>query len=190
MSSKKVIFVLGGPGCGKGTQCIALAKEFNFGYASAGDILRAESKKDTENGRKIKAIIEAGHLVPPELICQTIKSTIENEKPEYFLMDGFPRSIEQDQAFEKIFPPCTAVALLDAPDEVLTERILHRGLTSGRSDDKAECIPERIATYMKQTKPVLDKYEKEGKLFKVNANQPIEAVREEFIVKLRQYWKF
>lgn len=190
MSSKGVIFVLGGPGCGKGTQATAIAKEYGIGYAAAGDILRAEAKDpNSPNGKKIAEIINGGHLVPPALICETIKKTIESSEYQYFLMDGFPRSLEQDEEFCKIMPPCTAVALLDAPDEVLIQRCTKRGLTSGRADDKAECIPERIKVYRSQTGPVLEKYRKEGKLFVVNSNQPIEAVRAEFVAKLKQYWK-
>ena len=190
MSSKQVIFVLGGPGCGKGTQATRIAQKYGIGYAAAGDILREVAKKtDTEIGRKVAEIINAGQLVPPELICQTIKNVIESSDKEYFLMDGFPRSIEQAEAFEKVFPPCTAVALLDAPDEVLIARCSERGKISGRADDRAECIPNRITVYKKQTQPVLEKYTKEGKVFIVNSNQPIDDVTEEFVQKLRKYWK-
>ena len=189
MSEKGVIFVLGGPGCGKGTQAISISKEYGIGYAAAGDILREEIKDpNSPNGAKIKQIMEAGQIVPPELICETIKKTIQASSYKYFLMDGFPRSIQQDDTFRKLMPPCTAVALLDAPDDVLVQRCLNRGKTSGRIDDNEATIKERIKTYKSQTNDVLERYKNEGKVFVINANQPIETVRAEFVEKLRQYW--
>ena len=190
MSTKSVIFVLGGPGCGKGTQAISISKEYGIGYAAAGDILRAEAADpNSPHGKEISEIMKAGKLVPPELICETIKKTIEQSPCKYFLMDGFPRSPEQDEAFRKLMPPCTAVALLEAPDDVLLQRCCKRGETSGRADDNAETVRKRIVTYKKDTEEVLSRYQKEGKVFTINADQPIEAVRADFVAKLKQYWE-
>ena len=191
MSEKKVIFVLGGPGCGKGTQAKAIAEQYGFGYAAAGDMLRAEAAKgDSPNAKRIAQIINNGELVPPPLICETIKKTIEESPYKFFLMDGFPRSIEQDDAFRQIVPPCDSVALLDAPDEVLIARCLSRGETSNRADDNRKVIDRRIGIYKRETVPVIERYRQEGKVFVVDANQPIEKVREDFVAELKKHFEF
>ena len=193
MSTKSVIFVLGGPGSGKGTQAKAIAEQYNIGYASAGDILRAEAKDvNSPNRETIAKILDAGQLVPPSLICQTIKKTIETSPQKYFLMDGFPRSLEQDNAFREIIPAdmVAAVALLDAPDDVLVKRCVSRGQSSGRSDDNEETTKTRIQVYKGTTMPVVEEYRQEGKVFEINADQTIEQVRADFVNQLKKYWTF
>ena len=191
VAGKEVIFVLGGPGSGKGTISKKLAAKYGFGYAAAGDLLRAEAANpDSANGKTIKEIIEAGKIVPPELLNSTIKNAIASSEFKYFLMDGFPRSLSQDEGFRRDAGTCTACFMLVAPDEVLIQRLTKRGETSGRSDDNASVIPKRLASYYEETLPVLNYYEKEGLLVKINSNQGIAETEQEFTDALRKYWTF
>ncbi|OHT02651.1 Adenylate kinase family protein [Tritrichomonas foetus] len=191
VQGKNVIFVLGGPGSGKGTQAIAISKKYGFGYASAGDLLREEaSKPDSVNGQRIKEIISAGQLVPPELLVETLKHAIVSSPSQYFLLDGFPRSLVQDEKFREQAGLADCVLLLDVPTEVLIDRLRKRGLTSGRADDNDTVIPKRVETHNRDTLPVIEKWEKEGKLEKVDGNKSIQEVEELFVNTLRKYWRF
>ena len=191
MEGKSVIFLLGGPGSGKGTQAISITKEFGFGYAAAGDLLRAErANPDSAHGKEIAAIIDAGNIVPPELIVTLIREAIEGSESKYFLLDGFPRSLVQDDAFRASFKPCEAVFLLDCPDDVLIQRLTGRASTSGRADDTASVYPTRLLNHHNETMPVVRRYEEEGKVVRINGNQSIEKVREEMISELRKFWNF
>lgn len=191
IEGKSVIFVLGGPGSGKGTQAIATSKKYSFGYAAAGDLLRAEiADPNSPNAQRISEIISAGKLVPPELLVETIRRAIVRSPSQYFLLDGFPRSLAQDEKFCAQVGQATACVMLDAPDEVLISRLRKRGESSGRCDDNDKVIPARLEAYRKETVPVLEKYEKAGLLTTVNADAPIEKVREDFENALRKYWTF
>jgi adenylate kinase family enzyme len=191
IEGKSVIFVLGGPGSGKGTQAIAISKQYGFGYAAAGDLLREEAKKpDSPNGKRIQEIMNAGQLVPPELLVDTLRNAIRATPSPYFLLDGFPRSIAQDDSFRAQAGLPAVVIVLDAPDDVLRARISGRSVTSGRSDDDAAIVERRLATHKNETGPVIERYEKEGLVVKVDANQGIAEVAEQFTAALRKYWQF
>ena len=105
-------------------------------------------------------------------------------------MDGFPRSIQQDEGFRRDAGNCTACFMLVSPDEVCIQRLTQRGETSGRADDAASVIPKRLAVYYQETCPVLDYYEKAGLLVKINSNREVEETASEFTEALRKYWTF
>lgn len=190
IEGKNVIFVLGGPGSGKGTQAIAISNKYHFGYAAAGDLLREEAKKDTPRGKQISELISVGKIVPPELLVETLRSAIAASDCKYFLLDGFPRSLIQDDAFRAQVGVATCTLMLDVPDDVLVQRLTKRAESSGRADDAGSVIPKRIEGYKNETMPVLERYEKEGRLERVNGNQTIEKVEEAFVAVLRKYWQF
>jgi adenylate kinase family enzyme len=191
IEGKDVIFILGAPGSGKGTQAISAAKLFNFGYAAAGDLLREEAKKpDSPHGRRILEIMQAGQLVPPDLLVNTLQNAIRTSPHEKFLLDGFPRSIVQDDSFRQLVGLPTAVLLLDVPDEVLIRRISGRAAESQRIDDDAAVVEKRLLTHRLETVPVLERYDREGLLVRIEGNQPIETVREAFLAALRRFWNF
>jgi adenylate kinase family enzyme len=191
IEGKDVIFVLGGPGSGKGTQAIAISKEFGFGYAAAGDLLREEVKKpDSPNGKRIQELMAAGQLVPPELLVDTLRNAIRSSAAQYFLLDGFPRSIAQDDSFRAQAGLPTTVLLLEVPDDVLRARLSGRSATSGRADDASAVVEKRLLTHRQDTVPVLERYDAEGKLSRVNGNQAIGDVRAEFVAVLRRFWQF
>ena len=186
MSETKIVFVLGGPGCGKGTQAISISTDYGLGYAAAGDILRAKSMDPSfEHSKEIFDVMAAGKLVRPSLIVNSVNHAINNSNKTVFLMDGFPRSIEQDDAFRDR-SSCYAVVFLDAPDEVLCQRIANRALTSERNDDNEEVVRKRIKNYKEQTVPVIERYQKEGKVYTVDASRSIPEVREDFLRVLRK----
>jgi adenylate kinase family enzyme len=191
VEGKNVIFVLGGPGSGKGTQAIGISREFGFGYAAAGDLLREEVKKpDSPNGKRIQELMTAGKLVPPELLVSTLRNAIRVSPAQYFLLDGFPRSIAQDDSFRAEAGLPTTVILLDVPDDVLRARLSSRSLTSGRADDDAAIVEKRLLTHKQDSIPVLERYAAEGLLSVVNGNQSIEDVHAEFVAVLRRFWQF
>lgn len=179
---RKVVFVLGGPGSGKGTQCSKLVEQFGFVHFSAGDLLRAESESDSETGQMIRDMIREGQIVPGHITIGLLRKAIfshPNSESTTFLIDGFPREIKQALDFEREVTPCQFVLFFDCPEQVLEERLLNRGLTSGRSDDNIESIRKRFNTYQKQTMPVIDYFAAGDRVKHVVTSKPVHEVFEE-----------
>lgn len=182
----RVVFVLGGPGAGKGTQC-QLLKEWT--HLSAGDLLRAARKQGHPLADTINSCIAQGKLVPSEVTCQLLERAMteayKQTKLTKFLVDGFPRSHENATVWENTMSKHKVefVLLLECPEEVLIGRLLERSQTSGRVDDNIQVIRKRFVTYQEQTAPILEYYEKQGKVRKILADQPVDKVHQE-IMKL------
>eukprot|EP00761_Pharyngomonas_kirbyi_P011847 gb/GECH01011873.1/.p1 GENE.gb/GECH01011873.1/~~gb/GECH01011873.1/.p1 ORF type:complete len:191 (+),score=51.47 gb/GECH01011873.1/:1-573(+) len=177
MDKYNVFFVLGGPGAGKGTQCSLLVKRYGFTHLSAGDLLRAEMNSGSEHGEMISRMIKNGEIVPKEVTIGLLKKAIlEADNETGYLIDGFPRAIDQSEDFENNVVKSKFMLFLDCSEEVMQDRLLQRGQSSGRSDDNIESIKKRFRTYLEQTMPVIEKYEKEGKLRKVSAMRSVEEV--------------
>jgi len=178
-----VIFVVGPPGSGKGTQCQKLHQEFGFLHLSAGDLLRAEAKTGTERGNMVAGILKSGSIIPSHITIELLKNAINsNSHVQFILIDGFPRNIEQGDALEKDVTACKFFLLsLEAPDNVLIERLLNRAKNSTqiRSDDTEEIIKERFKVHHTVCDPVIAHYDIQGKLRRVNANRDIEVVYED-----------
>jgi len=186
-----VIFVLGGPGAGKGTQCAKLVADYGFKHLSAGDLLREEQDRPgSQFGEMIKHYIREGIIVPLEVTIQLLENaltaTIEKEGKRMFLIDGFPRKMDQALAFEATVCPSRFTLFFDCPEDVMQERLLNRGKTSGRSDDNAESIKKRFKTFIETSMPVVDYYEKEGKVVKVRAVDSPDEVYEVVKQKLKE----
>ncbi|KAH8175775.1 adenylate kinase domain-containing protein [Sarocladium implicatum] len=171
-----VLFVLGGPGAGKGTQCSRLVENHGFTHLSAGDLLRAEQQRPgSEFGDLIRDYIKNGLIVPMEVTVQLLENAMRDAldksggKKGKFLIDGFPRKMDQAHKFEEAVCPAKLVLFYDCPENVMESRLLERGKTSGRSDDNAESIRKRFRTFIETSMPVVDYYEKEGKVIKVDA---------------------
>jgi adenylate kinase family enzyme len=160
----EVVFVLGGPGSGKGTQCEQLVANFSFNHLSAGDLLRAEIARGSPQGSSIKRTIELGQLVPVEVTLALLRSSMRTSRGTKFLVDGFPRALDQAAAFEAVVCSPSRVLFIDTSDDVMTARLLHRGKTSGRGDDNPATIKLRLKTFHEQSMPVLDLYNAEGKV--------------------------
>jgi len=187
------IALFGPPGAGKGTQSEYLIKKYNLFYISTGDLLRNELKEGTALGEQAREIIASGGLVPDEIIVQIIEKTIaDNSKANGFLFDGFPRTTIQayilDGLMIKLNTSLTCLIDLEVPETVSIERLLHRGKTSGRSDDNEKVIRNRLREYESKTLPVLQYYKDKGVLHKMDATSSIEEVQRKVldIVKAEQ----
>lgn len=179
---RKVVFVLGGPGSGKGTQCDRLVKELGMVHFSAGDLLRAETTKDTDTGRMISKMIAEGQIVPGHITIQLLRENImsyPDGENTWFLVDGFPREMKQALDFEREVNPCQFVLFFECPIETLEHRLLERGKTSGRTDDNIESIRKRFNTYQSQTMPVIDYFGAQGKVKKIDSSKSVDEVFEE-----------
>ena len=177
----KNLVIFGAPGSGKGTQSDLLVAKYGFRHISTGDVLRAEIKQGTELGRTAQQFIDKGQLIPDELMIEILASVYDSLCPcEGVIFDGFPRTIPQAEALKKMLAQrgteVSAVLQLEVPEEMLTERLLNRGKTSGRADDNAETIRKRLEVYHSQTAPLAAWYTAEGKLHAIKGYGAIEEI--------------
>ena len=182
------LILLGGPGAGKGTQANVIKEKYGIPQISTGDMLRAAVKAGTDLGKKAKEYMDAGGLVPDEVIIGLVKERIQEPDCEKgFLFDGFPRTIPQADAMKEAGVPIDAVVDIDVPDEEIIKRMSGRRahLASGRTyhiiynppkvegkddvtgeplvqrdDDKEETVKKRLDVYHQQTEPLIDYYKK------------------------------
>lgn len=170
----KYYILFGPPGAGKGTHAVAIAAKYNFKHISTGELLRGEIKAGTELGKKAKELIDAGCLVPDEVVEGMIEKAFDTITGyDGFLLDGFPRTLAQAEALDKILAArgdaLNGVISIMIPDELVFERIKHRASIEGRADDASdEIIANRIKTYHNQTEPLIDFYKKDGRYHEVD----------------------
>ncbi|XP_038638425.1 adenylate kinase isoenzyme 5-like isoform X3 [Scyliorhinus canicula] len=174
----KIIFVVGGPGSGKGTQCEKIVHKYGYTHLSTGDLLRAEVNSGSERGKTFHKIMEGGGLVPLETILEMLRDAMiaKADVSKGFLIDGYPREVKQGEEFEKRIGPPTLLLYVDAGKETMVQRLLGRGKTSGRSDDNEETITKRLETYYKATEPVINFYQPRGIIRKINAEGTVDEV--------------
>ena len=169
----KYYILFGPPGAGKGTHAGAIAEKYNLKHISTGELLRAEIAAGTQLGKQAKALIDAGSLVPDEVVEGMIESAFDTIKGyDGFLLDGFPRTLGQardlDKILEKRGEAVTAVISIMIPDDLIRERIAHRAAIEGRADDASDAtITNRIKTYHAQTEPLIAYYKEAGKYHEV-----------------------
>ena len=168
------IILFGAPGAGKGTQASFLIKEFGLIQISTGDILRDSVKRKTELGKQVENIMANGELVPDDIIFSLINEKLKNEDIKNgFIFDGFPRTLNQADEMNKILfkykMELSAIVALEVDDDLLTDRLLKRGLISGRSDDQSrEKILTRLNEYRNKTEPLIDYYRKINRFHSVS----------------------
>ncbi|MEM0979362.1 MAG: adenylate kinase [Cyanobacteria bacterium P01_H01_bin.58] len=184
----RLIF-LGPPGAGKGTQAKKLSGFCHVPHISTGDILRTAVAHKTDLGKKAKHYMDAGELVPDELILDLIRERLTTEDAlEGWILDGFPRNVDQatflSDLLVEIDQPFDCAVNLEVPDEVIVSRLVQRGAQEGRSDDTEETIKNRLEVYRKRTEPLIDFYRGRQKLFSVDGNRPVEVVAEELVGQL------
>ncbi|KNC83854.1 hypothetical protein SARC_03911 [Sphaeroforma arctica JP610] len=159
-----VLFVLGGPGAGKGTQCEKIVAKYGYVHLSAGDLLRAErADKTSKNGDLIEWYITNGAIVPVEITIELIKNAMENTtSTNSFLIDGFPRNKDNLDGWTKIMDDKAEVKQVlnfDLSEEECLARAMKRGETSGRTDDNVESFKKRFVTFKESTQPIIDHFE-------------------------------
>jgi len=167
-----VVFVLGGPGAGKGTQCQNIVNKFGFIHLSAGDLLRAEMNSGSQHGTMIADMIKNGQIVPSHVTVGLLEKAMKESGKQKFLIDGFPRNEENNSSWQKEMNQKANVEFVlyfDCPEDVMQQRLLKRGENSGRTDDNIESIKKRFNTFRDQTIPVIDSYAKQSKVHKMNA---------------------
>ena len=196
------LILLGAPGAGKGTQGQKLVEEYGIAHISTGDLLRAAVKAQSELGKKAKEYMDAGQLVPDQLVIDLVKERLaQPDAQKGFMLDGFPRNIAQaetlDGELKDMGVELDAALLVDVPFDVIVNRLSSRrtcracGYTAGpevtvcprcggemyqRDDDKPETISKRLDTYQNQTQPLIDYYEGHGILKSVDGNRAVDEV--------------
>jgi len=178
------VIIFGAPGSGKGTQSDLIISKYGLYHISTGDILRQEIKKKTELGAIAEEYIKTGQLVPDELIIKMLAGVLDaNPDAKGYIFDGFPRTIAQGEALDKLLreknTSIIAVLNLMVDEEELLTRLVKRGEESGRLDDTPEVIKNRLEVYRNQTEPLKEYYKKKGKLFNIKGNSSIEDVFEQ-----------
>ena len=178
----KNIVNFGAPGAGKGTQSDFIVEKYGLTHISTGDLLRKEIADQTELGKRIKSIMDAGQLVSDEIVIEMIDNAIARDT-KGILFDGFPRTVAQAEVLDELLAKhgrsLTCMVRLDVPSDELIHRMLERAKVSGRSDDNEETIKNRLAEYEKKTLPVADYYSKQGKELKINGLGDIKRISED-----------
>ena len=175
----KVLFVLGGPAAGKGTQCIKLSNEYGMKHLSAGELLREEIVTGSANGQLISSYLKEGKIVPVQITLDLLRDRMESIQCNRFLVDGFPRNFDNVRGWESCMSEVCdveGVMFIDCPEAELERRLLSRGESSGRSDDNIETARKRFATFKEATMPVVAYYESKNKLLRISGHQPVEQV--------------
>ncbi|MFC1573899.1 adenylate kinase [Candidatus Latescibacterota bacterium] len=175
------LVLLGGPGAGKGTQAAKLKDCYGIPHISTGEILREARASGTELGKQAAGYMDAGKLVPDELILGIIDERLDKPDMEQgFLFDGFPRTIPQAEGLDRILQgkntSLDAIVSIEISDSIVIDRLLKRAEIEGRSDDNKETIAERLRVYYEQTAPLKAYYEKAGILKSVDGVGTVEEI--------------
>src|SRR5690554_3714759 len=176
------IILFGPPGAGKGTQANFLKEKYNLVHISTGDVFRENIKQETDLGNLAKSFMTKGKLVPDEITIDMLSNEVDkNPEANGFIFDGFPRTVAQADALGYLMDDkntqIDAMVTLEVEDEVLVQRLLNRGKTSGRADDKDEnIIRNRIKVYYNETAVLKDYYQKRDKYYGVDGVGSIEEI--------------
>ncbi len=207
------LILLGAPGAGKGTQAEILCDRLNIPTISTGNMIREALKSGTEMGKKAQSYIESGALVPDEVVIGIVRDRLaQDDCKNGFILDGFPRTIPQAEALDRMGIIIDRVVDIDVPDEVIARRVSGRRVCPGcgnsyhvetkkpqhdgvcdrcgttlvqRKDDRPETVEERLRVYHEQTEPLRAYYAAAGKLLTVDGQQDITAVAEQTLALLK-----
>jgi len=174
--------IFGPPGSGKGTQSVRLAEKFNLTHLSTGDMLRAEIAAGSELGKRMSSIMSKGELVPDEVVIEMIAAKIDSTKDcAGFLFDGFPRTVAQTAALEKMLNDrkmkIDSMLVLEVEHDELVKRLIGRAELSGRPDDKDPAVIEnRIDVYREKTEPIINYCRERGIYQPVNGMGSIDEI--------------
>ena len=175
------LLIVGPPGAGKGTQAVRIAEELSIPAISTGDIFRSNVSGQTELGVLAKSYMDKGEYVPDSVTNDMVRSRLaEGDAQEGFLLDGYPRTLEQVEALDgmlaELGTDLDMVLLLVVETEAVIGRLVARGAEQGRSDDTEETIRHRLDVYAEQTAPLIDVYEKRGLVRRVDGMASIDEV--------------
>lgn len=211
------LIILGAPGAGKGTYASKIANHFGIPSIATGDMFRSEVKNGSPLGKKVAGYLESGRLVPDEVVIEVLKSRLQRpDSAAGFILDGYPRTVEQAKALENI-AKIDAVINMDVPEWVIVERLSNRRICRScgaiynakysprpkvegkcdkcggelyqREDDKADVIKNRLNVYEKQTEPLIDYYRKKTKFVTVKNAQvdaPIDVIFQKILDELKK----
>jgi adenylate kinase len=172
------ILILGPQGSGKGTQAKRMATAYGIPHVATGEILRTAIAEGTELGRRVEPILNAGDLVPDDLMVDLIRERLQDE--DGFVLDGFPRTLPQADALDamlaEIGKPLDIVLLLQVRDAIATQRLLGRAAAEGRKDDEPEAIANRLRHYHDETEPIVERYRTEGLLVPIPGERSVGEV--------------
>jgi len=185
------LLLIGAPGAGKGTQATRIADHFHVAHISSGDLLREHVANETDIGRKAHEYMARGDLVPDDLVLAMLRKPVtEAAAAGGYVLDGFPRTVEQAQAAYAVAKDLSvavqvAVHLAVEPASLI-ERLVERGRASGRTDDTPDVIKHRIEIYEELTQPLLAYYAERERLVHVNGDRPIDEVTWSIVVQLQK----
>jgi adenylate kinase len=185
------LLLVGPPGAGKGTQAAILAETYGIPAISTGDIFRSNVVNGTPLGLQVKAIMEAGEYVPDDLTNEIVAARLgETDARAGFLLDGYPRTIDQVNELDRILSidhaGVDAVVLLEAETDEVVARLLKRAIEQGRIDDTEEVIRHRMDVYAEQTAPIIAVYDKRDLVVRVNALGAVDEVTSRIVDALSQ----
>lgn len=176
------IVILGPPGAGKGTQGKLISAEAGIPHINTGDMFRAEVAAESDLGRRIRAVLDSGDLVPDEVTIEVVRVRLAQEDTtEGFVLDGFPRTLAQAEGLDRVLDEIDrgelAVVLdFQVSDEIAVERLLRRAGQEARSDDTRETIQHRLDVYHDKSEPLVGYYRNKGILVGIHADRSVEAV--------------
>lgn len=181
------LVIFGGPGSGKGTQSEKLIDRYGLTHISTGEVLRREIAAGSELGKIAESYISGGNLIPDDLMVRILASEVDRLTPSSkgFIFDGFPRTIPQADALAEMLSKrgekIHAVIGLEVPDDELTTRLIERGKSSGRADDNAETIRQRLQVYHNTTSPLREYYVRDGSYKAIHGLGSIDEIFERII---------
>ena len=175
------IVIFGAPGSGKGTQSEMIAERYGLKHLSTGEILREEIASSTELGKLADSYMSKGELLPDCVVIEMLEELLAKQRDRNgFIFDGFPRTVPQGEALNLLLQRhgkrVNAVVSLEVEDEELIERLLRRGVISGRADDNRQTIESRLKVYYRQTAPLKEFYREQGLLKEIKGVGSIDAI--------------
>ena len=183
----RIVFVIGGPGCGKGTQCKRIVQNFKYQSFSTGDLLRQYVKDKKEGYEEIENQMKEGKLISSTTLMKVLKEYIVHSRNKKILVDGYPRNQENIDIWEKEMKDLVEVKgalYIEVSNEEMKKRLL--GRNEGRADDNEETIAKRLTTFEKETKPIVEYFEKQGNLIKIDGMKTVDEISKEIGDKFKE----
>jgi adenylate kinase family enzyme len=183
----RIVFVIGGPGCGKGTQCKRIVQNFGYQSFSTGDLLRQYVKDKKDGYEDIDNQMKEGKLISSATLMKVLKEYVMTSRNKKILVDGYPRNQENIDEWEKQMKDLVEVKgalYIEVSNEEMTKRLL--GRNEGRADDNEETIKKRLTTFEQETKPIVGYFEKKGNLIKIDGMKTVDEISKDIADKFKE----